>query len=220
MAANRLFQPVAPAYTKQQVIFIIGGPGSGKGTHCKKLVEAKRYHHISTGDLVRSMSRIDENGRESAEELAYKKFLSEKISRGEFLGDQFIIDIVKSEMLNHPQVPGFLIDGCPRTLDQAHLFAACIKSCDMVLFFDTTDEIMTRRMLGRAAVEHRSDDNIETIARRLKTYQEKTLPVVEHLKATCGETFKRIDSSGNAEDVAVLVAEAVAEKSAGPDCKM
>ncbi len=195
-----LFKPAPkPTFADKKVIFVTGGPGSGKGTHCQIMVKNEGYYHISTGDLMRAMSKTD-------------PILADKVSRGEFLSDEFIIDIVKKEMLKHPEAKGFLIDGCPRTLEQGELFAKMIKPCDLLLFFDTTPEIMTQRMLHRAQIEHRTDDNPETIARRLQTYKDKTMPVIEHLQKTRADAFKHINASVDRESIAKQVAEAIAEK--------
>jgi len=198
--ALSLFKPAPkPAFADKKVIFVTGGPGSGKGTHCQMMVKNEGYHHISTGDLIRAMSKTD-------------AVMADKVSRGEFLSDEFIIDVVKNEMLSHPEAKGFLIDGCPRTLEQGELFTRMIKPCDQVLFFDTTPAIMTQRMLHRAQIEHRTDDNPDTIARRLQTYKDKTMPVIAHLQKTRADVFKRINASLDTESIARQVADAIAEK--------
>lgn len=206
---DRLFQPATGQFASQQVLFIIGGPGSGKGTHCAILSKEKGYCHISTGDLVRSRINAPLTGNENTEELAFKKAIAEKTARGEFLDDEFIVKIVRDEMLKHPEAPGFLIDGCPRTLGQAILFEARIKKCDLVLFFNTDEETMTRRCLGRGLVGHRSDDNLDTIKRRLKTYREQTVPVIDYLRGAYGDAFRELDSSGEVAEAALRVKSAL-----------
>ena len=133
---------------------------------------------------------------------------------GSFLPDQFIIDILKDEMKKYPKAKGFLIDGCPRTLEQAALFEQQIKPCDKILYFKTTEEIMASRMIERGKIEKREDDqNPETIARRIKTFNEKTMPAIRLLQRNYASKFKEVDSSGDVQTVEQLVDTALSSNS-------
>jgi adenylate kinase family enzyme len=77
----------------------------------------------------------------------------------------------------------FLVDGFPRAADQAHAFESSVQPCDVVLFFDCSEEVMRERLLQRAKTSGRADDNEETIVKRFRTFLEQSKPVVEEYKA-------------------------------------
>jgi adenine phosphoribosyltransferase len=189
---------------KAEIIFVIGGPGSGKGTHCQRLQNEKGYHHISTGDLIRHVlkSQADQTNPKLAA-------IRTKVQHGELLDDQMITDVLADEMQHHKDAKCFLIDGYPRTLEQLSLFENTIQKCNKVLFLDTTETIMTSRLLARADIEHREDDNEATITKRIKTYQEKTLPVIDYLKKNKPNQFISVNTSGTLEEAIILVNKAV-----------
>jgi adenine phosphoribosyltransferase len=188
------------AKSKAEVIFVIGGPGSGKGTHCAHLQNDKGYHHISTGDLVRDL--LSDTSEQNAD-------IRSKMQRGELLDDAMITEILAAEMQKYPDVKTFLIDGYPRTMGQLELFEKNIKPCDKVLFFDAPEEILKSRLLERADVEHRDDDNEAAITRRLKGYQEKTLPVIQELAKSKADKFIHLDTSGTFAETTAIVNQAV-----------
>jgi len=185
--------------SKPEVIFVIGGPGSGKGTQCELLQREKGYCHISTGDLIRNLLK---------EEKIENKQLSEirtKVQRGELLDDAMITELLAKEIQKNPEAKSFLIDGYPRTVEQLTLFEKTIQPCNKILFFDTTEAIMQSRLLGRAQIEHRDDDNEVTIAKRIKLYQEKTLPIIDYIKQNHAEKLIQIDASGKVEEIAAKI---------------
>ena len=186
-----------------EVVFVIGGPGSGKGTHCAHLQHEKGYHHISTGDLIRNLLANDTTQNAKMIEIR------NNMQRGELLDDAMITEVLADEMQKYPEAKCFLIDGYPRTLGQLELFEKNIQPCDKVLFFDAPEEILKSRLLARADVEHRGDDNEVAITRRLKVYQEKTLPVIQELSKSKAEKFIHLDTSGTMAQTTALVNQAV-----------
>ncbi|GEM_PF-183710 len=181
---------------KQKILFMMGGPGSGKGTHCKSIAEKNHYHHISTGDLLRNKLKDTSN----PEDETIKK-IHATIQRGDFLDDKLIMDLITEEMQKHTSAPGFLIDGYPRTQSQLELFEKNVGPCDKILYFKVSEEIMQERMLARGLKEHREDDNEFTIARRIKIYNEQTLPVIHYLRQHHNNIFFQIDTNGEIEEV-------------------
>jgi adenine phosphoribosyltransferase len=175
---------------KAQIIFVIGGPGSGKGTHCSQLQRDLGYHHISTGDLIRHLLA------DSTQQSADINEIRTKMSRGELLDDAMITEILANEMRQHPDAQAFLIDGYPRTLAQLQLFENTQQPCHKVLFFDAPDAVLKERLLARSTIERRADDNAEAIAHRLKVYQAQTLLVIQALAHSKTDKFIRIDTSG------------------------
>jgi adenine phosphoribosyltransferase len=167
----------------KEIIFIIGGPGSGKGTQCKQYCSTHPgYVHLSVGDIVRS--KIDNNPE-----------FKEYIKQGKLLDDQLVLDLLKNEMNDHPSAIGFLIDGYPRTKKQIDLFETDVCSSYKVLYFDAPSHILEKRLSNRR--EDRTDDNPETIKKRIRTYKEQTLPAIEYLqqKNAANVTIAYIDAS-------------------------
>ena len=157
--------------------FILGGPGSGKGTNCERLVEEFGFKHFSAGDLLRA-----EGKKESP--------LGEKI-RGILAAGNIVPSEITVELLRNAIVEasgstqtGFLIDGFPRKLDQAQMFEDGIAKARGIVYFDCSMEEMEKRLLARAAAgSDRSDDNIDAIRHRFKVNVEQCMPVVEKYDA-------------------------------------
>jgi len=156
-----------------KIIFIVGGPGSGKGTQCDMLKDRFNLTHLSSGDLLRA---------EVASGSPLGKSLLATMERGELVTLETVLDILEAAMMRALKAgtKGFLIDGYPREVDQGVTFAKKIRDCDVVLFFDAKDETMTERLLQRALTSGRADDNYETIKLRLKTFHAQTRPVVNY----------------------------------------
>jgi adenylate kinase family enzyme len=191
--------------TQAKITFVMGGPGSGKGTHCERLQREQGYHHISTGDLIRNL--VAESAEVNSAKMAD---IRSAMQRGELLSDEMITDILANEMQKYPAAKHFLIDGYPRTLGQLALFEKNIGQCDKILFFNTTVEIMKSRLLTRADVEHREDDKDTVIDHRIQVYQDKTLPVIHHLEKNKADKFVCIDTSGTVEETTTHVNKAIA----------
>ena len=95
---------------KAKVIFVVGGPGSGKGTQCEKIVKKYGYTHLSSGDLLRAEVQ---SGSERG------KHLNELMQKGILVSNQLVLDMIKDAMLSKIKTSkGFLIDGYPRQVDQ------------------------------------------------------------------------------------------------------
>jgi len=166
----------APTYrnTKLElpfVVFVLGGPGSGKGTQCMKLRDEFNLIHLSTGDLMR-------------EEVAAKSHLGTEIFRhmqtGSLVPDQVTVRLLKNAMLKHQDTNRFLIDGFPRTLEQAKMFEHEIASVSFAVSFDLSPDVMRERIAARAAAAPgRVDDNPETVEKRLKVFEEQSKSVID-----------------------------------------
>jgi adenylate kinase (isozyme 1 subfamily) len=149
---------------------VLGGPGSGKGTQCAKIVEKYGYQHLSAGDLLRDEVKSGSEVGKQCEQI---------MKEGKLVPQEVIIGLLKAAMIKSGTTD-FLIDGFPRALDQAHMFESMIKPCEYVIFFDCPEEVMESRLLKRGETSGRSDDNAETIRKRFKTFVEQSLPVIEH----------------------------------------
>ena len=150
-----------------RVVFVLGGPGSGKGTQCEQIVRDYGYDHISLGDLFRCEV-------ESGSDLG--KECDALMKEGKLIPLQTTLDLLKKAM-NSGTSAGYLIDGFPRSIEQAEMFEQHIGQCDAVLFFECSEAVMLERLSKRAEQSGRVDDNPETMQKRLATFAELSAPV-------------------------------------------
>ncbi|MED6167268.1 hypothetical protein PIB30_001164 [Stylosanthes scabra] len=151
------------------ITFVLGGPGSGKGTQCTKIVETFGFKHLSAGDLLR---------REMVSNSEYGSMILNTIKEGRIVPSEVTVKLILREMEssdNHK----FLIDGFPRCEENRIAFEKVAGAePDIVLFFDCPEDEMVKRVLSRN--QGRIDDNIETIKKRLKVFEALNLPVVDY----------------------------------------
>ena len=179
------------ALKNANVIFVVGGPGSGKGTQCEKIVNKYGYTHLSSGDLLRDEVK---SGSERG------KMLNDMMQKGLLVSNQIVLDMIKDAMLAKVKTSkGFLIDGYPRQVDQGIEFEKQIAPCKMVLYIDASDESMKKRLLHRGQSSGRVDDNEETIKQRLHTFHQVTKPVIDHYDKQ--GKLKRINSERAPDEV-------------------
>lgn len=172
MAADKVKADLAELKTKKlPIIFIVGGPGSGKGTQCVKIAEKYGFKHLSSGDLLRDDVK---SGNPRGEKL------DKMMKAGQLVPLEVVLDLIKEAMIASKNAKGFLIDGYPREVIQGQQFESEIWECSLVIYYDVSDEVMTKRLLGRAATSGRVDDNAETIKKRLVTFHNQTKPVVDY----------------------------------------
>lgn len=153
-----------------KIIFVVGGPGSGKGTQCEKIVAKYGYTHLSTGDLLRAeVTAGSERGKK----------LTAIMERGELVPLETVLDMLKDAMIaQSDKAKGFLIDGYPREVRQGEEFEKKIGPPTLLLYIDAAAETMVKRLLKRGQTSGRADDNEETIRNRLSTYYSATEPVI------------------------------------------
>lgn len=162
--------------SQAQVIFVLGGPGVGKGTQCANLVRDYQYVHLSAGDLLR-----EEQKRPNSE---YGDLIKNYISEGLIVPQEITISLLKNS-INENLKNGnkkFLIDGFPRKMDQAKIFEKDIVESKFVLFFDCSEKVMLERLKKRSETSGRSDDNIESIKKRFRTFEETSMPVIKYFE--------------------------------------
>lgn len=163
---------------KPQVVFVLGGPGAGKGTQCKLIEEEFKFVHLSAGDLLR-----EERQRPGSE---YGELIEAYIREGKIVPVEITCNLLKRAMEKHGWDHGkFLIDGFPRNMDNLEGWKKATDGLvqeKFCLFFDCPESVMEERVLARGATSGRSDDNVESIRKRFKVFIESTMPIVEHFK--------------------------------------
>ena len=163
-------------------ILLLGPQGSGKGTQAKQLAATYGLAHIATGDMIREMKELETGvGRE----------LKAVYDRGDLVSDDLMIRLIRERLDRGDTVPGFVLDGFPRTMAQAEALDGVLeelgRGLDVVFEFQIPDRQQLRdRMLKRAVEENRSDDTPEAIERRLELYERETAPLVEWYRTTRG----------------------------------
>ncbi|MCA1776665.1 MAG: nucleoside monophosphate kinase [Loktanella sp.] len=168
------------------IIFILGGPGAGKGTMCKLAQIQLGWTHLSTGDLLRTELKTE--GPRAASIKSY-------IDAGTLVPDEIVVKLLKDAMEKTVRDTGnlnFLIDGFPRSFGNLDAWYAVFgKDSDLpkMIYFECPLDVLTRRILGRAQYSNRSDDNIEAMKQRFDIFKAETLPIVEHFtdKGKCAE---------------------------------
>ena len=175
-------------------LVLLGGPGAGKGSQAATLKEHYGIPHVSTGEILRE-------ARSSGTELGKKA--AEYMDAGKLLPDNIILGII-GERLGMPSMErGFLFDGFPRTIPQAEgldrLLGGRGANLDAVVSIDVPDAVVVDRLLKRAEIEGRSDDNRETIAKRLRVYYEQTAPLKEYYKKA--GILKSVNGVGTVDEI-------------------
>jgi len=203
--------------SNHKVLFILGGPGAGKGTQCANLVSKYRCVHLSAGDLLRAAKEDTSNVHSAliSECLVQGKIVPVEISLG-LLSDAMDAAVSKPapgtvarseyEREERYGAPIFLIDGFPRNFDNLQGW------CDIMphsgtsllgtLVFDCPVEILQERILSRGETSGRTDDNLVSAKKRFDTFVEQTCPVVEALEREVRECKTvHIDGSNGLEEV-------------------
>ena len=163
-------------------IIVLGPQGSGKGTQAKKIAATYGIPHIATGDMIREM-------KERETELGAE--LREVYDRGDLVGDELMIRLIRDRLDRGDTLPGFVLDGFPRTLVQAEalddLMAELGRPIDVVFDLQVPDrQQLFERLMKRAREESRSDDTPEAMQRRLELYDRETAPLVDYYRSTRG----------------------------------
>merc|ERR1712142_493500 len=167
---------------KLPVIWVLGGPGCGKGTQCDKIVAKYGYTHLSSGDLLRAEVQ---SGSERGKQL------TAIMEKGDLVPMFVVLDLLAEAML--------------AKLGGSKGFEAEILPCTQILYFDVSDATMTERLLNRGKSSGRVDDNEETIKKRLNTFHQHSKPVITAYEAKC----KSIPAERDPKDIFAYVCSAL-----------
>lgn len=208
-------------------IVLLGTPGAGKGTQCKRIVARYGLLHLSSGDILR---------RERAEGTELGRKAQGYMDSGALVPDEVIVKMMTEAIKKAPD-GGFILDGFPRTVNQAaeldESLASANQKMDTILNLNIDDRVVAQRMTGRrscpqcGAVYHienlkpkvegvcdndgtrlvqRPDDSAEVVANRLETYHRQTEPVVDYYRKNSSTVYD-IDANNNIDEVSALIFE-------------
>lgn len=176
-------------------LVLFGGPGSGKGTQSARLIDNYGLYHISTGELLREHIKNKTDIGRTADEY---------ISKGQLIPDDLMISIIESVLDKEAKdKKGVILDGFPRTIPQAEALEEFLKKrgsdVHAVIGLEVPDEELTKRLIKRAEESGRSDDNPETIKKRLDVYHTQTQPLRDHYISK--GKYMPINGTGNVDDI-------------------
>ncbi len=204
-------------------IMLVAPPAAGKGTQAELITEKYHIPHISTGDILRDISK---------EDTEMGIYVRETLSSGNLVKDEITYELVKQRLEKDDCKNGFIIDGFPRNLEQAIHYDEILKSLGFevgnVISIDIDRDILEKRIVGRRICEdcgaiyninvlentpkqesvcdecggrlyQRSDDNIEAFNTRYQTYLDKTEPIIKHYEKQ--GVLKHVDGIGTIEEV-------------------
>ena len=172
----------------------MGAPGAGKGTQATALAQRYGVPAISTGDIFRFNIK-------NQTPLGVK--VKELIDAGEYVPDDVTEAIVAARLAEPDCAGGFLLDGFPRTMHQVYFLDRYLaergEGLDVVVSLHVQAEALVQRLLARAKLEGRADDNEDTIRRRMEVYAGATMPLIFHYESQ--GILVEIDGTGTIEDV-------------------
>lgn len=198
------------------IYVITGGPATGKGTRSKAIASKLSIPHVSTGDLLRELAKTDDGVRE-------------ELSKGHLIKDEVITELLFNRLKEEDAKSGAVIDGYPRTLNQARLLDEMLeklgKKLDVAIELTAPDELVFKRILERGVcsscgaiygidfppkikgicdkcggeVNVRTDDTKETLTKRIAIYKENSGPIIEYYKEK--GVLKVVDSSNYSDNI-------------------
>lgn len=189
----RPLSPVHGPYHRGMRLLLLGAPGSGKGTQATRLAAHFDVAHLSTGELLR-------------DEVARATPLGEKVVSfmlsGELVPDELVEEVIHDRLLAAARAGGYVLDGFPRTVHQAEeaykIAREAGATVHAVILLDAPDEVLTERLLSRA--QGRSDDEPDTIRRRLEVYHAITTPLIDYYRDDRG-VLVTVDASQSPDSV-------------------
>ncbi|MBY6364582.1 adenylate kinase [Rhodococcoides corynebacterioides] len=179
-------------------LVLLGPPGAGKGTQATLLSEKLGIPHVSTGDLFRANI-----GQQTPLGIEAKKYLD----AGDLVPSTLTVDMVRDRLAEPDATGGFILDGFPRSVDQADSLGSILEDMgtrlDAVVSFVIDEDVVVERMLARG----REDDKEDVIRNRMKVYRDETAPLLEYYKDH--GRLVTVDAVGEVDDVNAKVIDAI-----------
>ncbi len=188
---------------KKLNIVLFGPPGAGKGTQSEFLIKKHGLMHLSTGDLLRAETQAETPLGLQAKEI---------MGQGMLVPDDIVIGMIRNKLDAHPDSKGFIFDGFPRTRAQAEALDELLdgrsSGITMMLALEVAADELVKRLLARGATSGRADDKDESVIRkRIREYEEKTMPLKDYYGAQ--KKYTGIDGIGSIDEIAERLNKAV-----------
>ena len=180
-------------------LLLLGPPGAGKGTQAKLLVDELGIPQISTGDMLRAaVAAGTEVGKKAKETM----------DRGDLVSDEIVIAVADERLSQDDARKGFILDGFPRTTPQAEaldgILARLSSPLERCVALVVDEDELVGRLLKRAEIEGRADDNEESIRNRMQVYQRETAPLIAYYREK--GLLAEVDALGAVEEVQARIA--------------
>ena len=214
-------------------IALLAPPGGGKGTQAERLVKTLNIAHISTGDIFRSIVKGTYKGSFPVNEIL------DYMNKGLLVPDDIVVKITLERLGQDDCKNGFLLEGFPRTLNQAEMFdkLASDRKLDLVILLEVNEDGLIKRLTGRRSCPKcgkiynvyytppkkenicdddgeplitRSDDTVETVKKRLDVYKNETMPLISYYEKK--GILKRVDGDRSVEEVFKQIMEVIEGK--------
>lgn len=165
-----------PSLAGPDVVFVLGGPGAGKGTFSDRIVQQFGYKTLSAGHLIRA--ELQRPGSEKA------ALIESRLKEGKLIPSEITVGLIEDEMQRQGWDGRYLVDGFPRSVENFTVWNSILGSkvnLKFTFLIECSEKVMEERLINRGKTSGRSDDNIETIRKRFVTHQEETVPVIDVL---------------------------------------
>lgn len=179
------------------MIFIFfGPPGAGKGTQANLISKKLGIPHLSTGDILRDILKIKND---------ISKKIKTIIDSGKLVSDDILNQIVSDRLNNKDCFNGFILDGYPRTIEQALFIDKLLESKNMkissIIDIDVNEEVIIKRIRSRSAIEKRIDDGENVIKTRILKYLLETKPLSDHYKKLYPNLYNKVDGTQDIDEI-------------------
>jgi adenylate kinase len=188
-------------------IVFLGPPGGGKGTQAKLLADRLKIPAISTGEILRAAVR---------EGTPLGRQAKAVMESGELVSDDLMIALIRERLAEPDARIGFLLDGFPRTVDQAVALEKLLEGngsrLSTVVNLSVPEQVLLDRLASRSGQENRSDDARETVLERLRIYRQKTEPLIDFYRKR--GLLVDVDGVGGVPEIAGRIGEALEQAGA------
>ena len=182
------------------ILIFFGPPGAGKGTQAKFVSDELNLIHLSTGEMLRNQLKKQNDLSEE---------LKKNMDSGQLVSDAILNQIVLERISEKDCENGYIFDGYPRTLTQAHFidkyFLENNTAIDFFLEFKLNTDDIIKRITNRAKVEKRKDDNVNINKTRLDKYYLQTKPVIEHYKKLYDSAYHIVEGNQEIQQINKLL---------------